>query len=148
MTTQNTNKTYFFDNKEEYLTFKKQWSDAVNSDKAKKQEYTDYNGRKQKKPGWIRAEHHIVYNILRDKPVGHGFTPITSEKKLANGMVPNQSFLYAKRNFEFYKSLIEKKLKDSRLSEWEERNLREFMAPFGGHLPLKKIAEFHTEEHR
>lgn len=79
----------FFINKEHYLTFKKIWSRAVNSPRAKSYlipclPFPNYSWSKTKDHnfdnyafvrynGWIRPEHMILYNLLRDKPVDRGF---------------------------------------------------------------------------
>lgn len=44
----------------------------------------------------ITAEDMVLYNILRNKPIDHGFTPITNKTKLFNGMQPRLGFTQAK----------------------------------------------------
>lgn len=39
-----------------------------------------------RKPGWLQAEHHILYNIIRGVPIERGFTPGIPGKRWA----PNQ----------------------------------------------------------
>ncbi len=100
----------FFTTKEQYLEFKASWSKAVNSEDAKSKlqpcdEYkydipkgTILEGWKQvreggsmwiskgtgryKESGWMEGEHHMMYNILRDKPLHTGFSPLVSKRKL------------------------------------------------------------------
>lgn len=79
--------THFFENRTQYLRFKIAWSEAVNSPRAKSSlepcdEWIGGSyGRVSKgtgvfrKTGWINAEHHILYNIIRGKPLECGFTP-------------------------------------------------------------------------
>lgn len=43
------------------------------------------------------AADHLIYNLLRQKPAGNGFTPITNKVKLANGQTPNQALALAQR---------------------------------------------------
>lgn len=35
-----------------------------------------------KKTGWIHGSHHMLYNIIRNKPLHTGFTELTSKRKL------------------------------------------------------------------
>jgi len=102
--------TKFFTSKEQYLRFRSAWANAVTSPKAKHtfEPYDEYrydipkgtiiegwkpygtNGYahvskgtgKYRKSGWIKAEHTILYNILRGKPLHTGFTPIRNPNKL------------------------------------------------------------------
>ena len=94
--------------KEEYLQFKSAWSKAVNSVHAKptfepcdEWRYDIPKGTLEedwipsgnyahvrkgtgcyKKSGWMEPEHHMLYNILRGKPLHTGFTALTSKRKL------------------------------------------------------------------
>ena len=63
--------TTYFQTKEQYLTFRNNWANAVNSKKE------------------LTAAHHILYNILRGRSHDMGFTPITNGNKLRNGMLFN-----------------------------------------------------------
>lgn len=100
--------SHYIATKEEYLRIKQAWSKAVNSDKAKDvlvpcdeyrydvapgsyqekwkkiNEYTwkSANTGHMRVSGWITAEHHLLYNILRGKPLHTGFNPIKNPNKL------------------------------------------------------------------
>ena len=77
-------KNYFsFQSKEQYKAIRKAWANAVNSKKAKStlkpctawlSEGEEYSTGTMRVPGWIEAYHAILYNIVRGKPLNHGFT--------------------------------------------------------------------------
>lgn len=138
MTDTNENTEHFFDTKEDYLKFKKQWASAVNDPKAKKELIRGSYGAYQKK-GWIKPVHHIIYNIVRNKPLDYGFTPITSEKKLqSNNMNPNEAF---DRAYYMFKSF-----QKSSKNYWP---YNEVMEPLGDVLPFSKIKSWKEEvKHR
>ena len=73
--------TTLFKNKEHYLAFRAEWASAVNSPKAKSTLKSDAwsTWRVQ---GWVHAEHSILFNILTNRHIAAGFTPITKLKKL------------------------------------------------------------------
>ena len=62
--------TTFFETKEQFLTFRKAWAAASQA-------------------GTLQREHHLLYNIIRSKPITNGFTPITNTNKLQNGAYIN-----------------------------------------------------------
>ena len=150
MTTDNTNKTYFFNSKEEYLAFKAQWAAAVNSSKAKPSLEQGYSGGTYIKPGWITSVHHMIYNIVRDKPADFGFTKITNKNKLEKSkMKPDHGFLVAEASFERLQRTAKKLLTDDRMSSWDKERLQDVMKPFGGLLSLEKFANYTPKrEHR
>lgn len=47
------------------------------------QGYVSKNTGVYRKPGWIQAEHHILYNIIRGVPIERGFTPGIKGKRWA-----------------------------------------------------------------
>ena len=65
-----------FINKEHYLAFRKAWSNAVNSEKAKKKlvdaESWEGHAIRVTEDGWIDGAHHILYNILRRRDYDRG----------------------------------------------------------------------------
>ena len=65
----------FIINKEEYLSATAAWNKIANRN----------------------ATDHIFYNALRGHDLKRGFSPIQSENKIANGMVPWHAFEDAKR---------------------------------------------------
>ena len=102
-------KQQFFNTQEEYLNFRNAWSQTVNSKEAKPTYEPCYEYRydvpkgsldenwvqqssycwrskektgSNKRPGCMEASHHMLYNILRNKPIHNGFTPITNKNKL------------------------------------------------------------------
>ena len=89
-----------FENKEHYLNFRKAWAAAVTSPLAKPtyktQTFKHWKTGSlttvvSKEHGWITLTHHMLYNILRNKPITMGFTAVTNKNKLAAGMDPNYS---------------------------------------------------------
>lgn len=95
-----------FKSKEQYLAFRAAWASSVNNAKAKPtlkttNEWITATDELSadigviRVPGNIKAEHHILYNILRGKPYDLGFTPITNYNKLANGAYINQGLFTA-----------------------------------------------------
>ena len=83
-----------FETKEHYLAFRKAWSNAVNSEKAKKKvvEEKSWDSRtmiRVTQKGWLTSTHMMVYNMLRGRAYDRGFTMITNRNKLMNGTSPN-----------------------------------------------------------
>ena len=78
MTTNQTEniKETLFDDKEQYLRFKKLWASAVQ---------TKYLG----------AQHHMLYNIVRGHDTSRGFTFVTKTTKLNNGFRINHGEYFA-----------------------------------------------------
>ena len=85
-----------FETKEQYLAFRAAFAAAQNDKRAKHyfvEELTqcwDHETKKwgkmpikTRRDGWLQAEHFIILNAIRDKPLDRGFTPITSKNKLA-----------------------------------------------------------------
>jgi hypothetical protein len=92
MTTSNTQ----FVSKEHYLAFRKKWSNAVNSEKAKPHDevrvYTYKGSREEytaRVDGWLTSAHHVLYNILRNRPFHKGFTMINKPSKIMGGHMPH-----------------------------------------------------------
>ena len=109
MTTSNSQ----FVSKEHYLAFRKAWSNAVNSDKAK----TRYEERtrsycntrevyKFRIEGWITGAHHVLYNILRNRPFHKGFTMINKPSKIAGGHMPHLGLYQAVGQLKYVLKLI------------------------------------------
>lgn len=137
-----TNKEHFFETKEDYLKFKKQWASAVNDPKAKKElirEKTSWGTTHvYQKKGWLQAVHHIIYNIVRDKPLNHGFTPITNKDKIrSNSNNPDFKFDHAKYEFEYF----QKSASNSRIYEY-------VMAPFADTISASKLMKWTEKVHR
>ena len=172
--------------KEEFKKIKQAWSRAVNAPEAKAEyikcdEYRydipkgtfiegweqfgssgSYHVRKgtglYKKSGWMTADHGMVYNILRDKPIHTGFAPVTCKRKIsiyesqwhnfydtvrvirnrvriAKALVKDDNInnFYAKENgfLDKLKTLTgSKKKKEGTLQDWQRRNHTENMQKF------------------
>jgi len=110
----------FITSKEQFQKIKQAWSIAVNSPKTKKtleacdeykydvigtipegwepvqpgsHAYISKGTGRYRQPGWVQAEHHLLYNILRDKPLHTGFSPIKNPNKL-NPYISNMHNFY------------------------------------------------------
>jgi len=85
-----------FETKEQFFAMKAQWAASSKSPKCKStlepcDEWieTHANGHghmsvgtgKIRRPGWMNAECHILYNIIRNKPSDNGFTTIRNPNK-------------------------------------------------------------------
>jgi len=82
-----------FETKEQFFAMKAQWAASSKSPKCKStltpcDEWTNSDNRvsvgtgRTRHPGWMNAECHILYNLLRNKPSDHGFTPSTNPNKI------------------------------------------------------------------
>lgn len=86
-----------FENKEQFFAMKAQWAASSKSPKCKSTlepcdewvetqpggyRHMSKGTGKIRRPGWMNAECHIVYNLLRNKPSDRGFTPSTNPNKI------------------------------------------------------------------
>lgn len=95
-----------FETKQQYLAFRAAFAAAQNDKRAKPTlvdlPCSTYNWRtrethswmgKQKIKGWLQAEHFILLNAARGKPLNRGFTPATTDRKVASyGNEPAKMF--------------------------------------------------------
>jgi hypothetical protein len=172
----------FFETKEQYLAFRAAWKAAVNDDRAKPF-FTEGATRapgyqasiimaRTKHNGWIQAEHHILFNLVRGKEPTYGFTPVTNPSKLAGGTTPwlgyNQALLrlrYLYRNTkrvadETYDSYIERSAgwlfrgKDeeykresyARFIEMNMKDVNKFLEPFNGTFTVDDLLKLELPE--
>ena len=78
----------FFKNEEGYEKLQQRWSELVNNPETNKQ---------------LKAEHHLLYAVLRGKDWRKGFTEATNQRKLDNGYRPDYAIreaLYRFRNYD------------------------------------------------
>lgn len=165
MTTQQTIKFSSFETKEHYLTFRKAWASAVNDPRAKSHiepcdEYLDSRdelghwrkGRiskgtgKKRVRGWLTGAHHILFNLLLDRPIETGFTPVTSKTKLEGGMYFNFGLYFAVHELKWF---IDFDVKRSRREldrffkeenrQWAMQSVEKFLAPFNGTVTVDMI---------
>jgi len=141
--------TTLFETKKQYFYFRKTWADAVNSPRAKTTK-TNY--------GWLRAEHMILYNILRQRAFDKGFSPITNTNKLENGAYINYGLYNAWNTLSSHigraKKIVEAdkkggflKLKRSTtVSEWDTKYVKDFLEPFAGTVTVKMLAKVELPE--
>jgi len=109
-------KALFFTDKQQYLNFKKAWSQAVNSSKTKStyktidvliwdntKGYVNHpNHTTIRIKGWITPAHHLLYNILRECDYSKGFVSITNKTKLENGRYPEHALRRARYDIRYY----------------------------------------------
>lgn len=90
-----------FETKQQYLSFRSAFAAAQNDKRAKPYFTDDVKAGKIKHKGWLQAEHFILLNAIRRKPLHRGFTSITNENKIgSNWGDPDRAF------FEAHKRLI------------------------------------------
>lgn len=118
---------YFFTDKNDYINFLKAWKVATNM---------------PKKEIRLRAEHFMLYNIIRGKEFDNGFTIITNRNKLENGMKINEglfdSYFFLERVIKSAKADDKNALSRSH----HQAVVDQFLAPLGDGLTvddLKKI---------
>lgn len=86
----------YFKSKEQYFQFRTNFAAAANNTKSKStcdacdewlshEQDISYDTGMSRIQGWLHAEHFIFLNIIRGKPLHHGFTPVTNKNKLTNG---------------------------------------------------------------
>ena len=103
-----------FDTKEQYLTFRAAWAKAA-----------------QKKQ--LTAAHMVMYNLIRNKPIHKGFTPVTNTNKLLNGMAINHGLYEARWQLSRY---VDRAGEDKNyFTEWVDR----FLAPFEGTITREQL---------
>lgn len=143
-------KTLFFTDKEHYLNFRKAWATAVNSPKAKSHlepcnewiEPTGLSRRtgKQRVRGWIDRRHVILYNLLREKDMEHGFTLVSNRNKLDNGMEVNHSLYYG--TYELIAICEHAKcVGDAVVSPWRIKELAKLLEPFNGTITPEMLGK-------
>ena len=82
--------------KTRYKSFRRQWARAVNDPRAKSKivacdEYivnskgvgmwSKGTGR-CRKTGWIHPAHHVLFNLILERDLDTGFTPVTAKRKM------------------------------------------------------------------
>lgn len=145
--------------KEHYLAFHRAWADACHDDRAKKQikeakvkSWPDGSIyiRKYRTDSWLTASHMVLYNLLRDKPITDGFTPIHDVRRLAAGHHINLGFYQAAIGLWFVVENARRSLippaddaKDyvKRNHQHRKENVEKFLEPFGGTVTLEMLAK-------
>lgn len=56
----------------------------------------------------VSSAEHLFYNIIRGKPVTHGFTPVTNTNKLKHGMYPDHGYNQARNEFRWHIQYVNK----------------------------------------
>jgi len=157
---ENTREIFFNDSKEQFLHFKKVWSQAVNSEKAKKKVVertyaisgTEHSYTELEK-GWLTGTHHLIYTLMRGRDVYKSFTPTTSKNKLSNGAFINYGLYNARYNLGYMagraKQFITNVEKTNEGKSWfgrkrvifsDHSQLEKFLLPFEGTVtPLMLI---------
>jgi hypothetical protein len=66
--------------------------------------YTIFNYLKAKasnKKLGLSAAEHVLYNIVRGHPINRGFTPVSNQVKLSNGMHPELGLIEARASLKY-----------------------------------------------
>ena len=156
-----------FETKQQYLSFRAAFAAAQNDKRAKHYFTDDVKAGKIKHNGWLQAEHFILLNAIRRKPLNRGFTPITNENKIgSNWGDPCYGFNAAHKRLIYAHSLARSILSDQptsnisafmlrtlqrmtdseRAGELERKKQRELavidqiIGPFNGSLTIEQFA--------
>lgn len=124
--------------KEHYLAFRKAFAKAVNDERAKSQLKPGYDNTKYRVKGWLKAEHFILLNLLRDKPINRGFSMKTRKMALLNGHEPHLEF---KRAIEFLREICEPKIRDD---SWWGMRRDEFLEPLEGTVTVEMLNKLYV----
>lgn len=129
--------TKFFETKERHINFRKAFADMTIN-------------------GTLRAEHFLLFNIIRQYPATRGFSPVTRQIRLDNGHYPYNALYDAARQLTYIqrdakemlahgqKTLISKNIselnsKDKMLLKCQSTRLERFIKPFNGALTFEDI---------
>lgn len=143
--------------KEQYLNFKAAWKQATNSERVKhyfteEKRYVRTPGggltatyMKVRKSGWIRAEHHILYNLLRGKKPHTGFTLTTNDNKIRSGCILNGGYVDGMWRLRFHVNSAHKIFEHGPSQLWHDeqavRRVERFLEPFNGTISTEDLAQ-------
>jgi hypothetical protein len=150
---ENTREIFFNDSKEQYLHFKQIWSQAVNSDKAKKTvEFEPTFEYTYRKDGWLTSAHHLIYALIRGGDAYKAFTPVTKKSKLENGAYLNYGLHMARWYLSYFANRANQYVADveggkqklsifgkKRVIQKDHSQLEEFLLPFDGTITPQMI---------
>ena len=105
-----------------YLNFLKAWKKAAQRSAKKGDDW-----------GCLTGTHMFLYKVLRGHNVYDAFTPITRETKLRNGFYVYHGMYWA------YDNLTRIGRFAQRPSEWSDRYVNEFLAPFNGTIDKDRL---------
>ena len=151
-----------FTNKTHYQSFRQAWANAVNSVTNKSYtkscdeiitipntcgQYEISTGTgSEKVPAPITAEHMVLFNLLLDRPIHTGFTPITNKTKLANGAYINQGFYFAVSSLSTTIKIVKKLLNNegkqivNLARRYDIERIEKLISPFNGTVTLDMLA--------
>jgi len=147
--------TTLFETKEQYFYFRKMWADAVNSPKSKSTVIQGNYGA-YREAGWLKAEHMMLCNILRQRSFDRGFSPVTSKNKLENGAHINAGLYFACN--ELRDSVVRAKKimianesgglfkKKETPNEWDVKYVTKFLAPFNETVSVEMLSKVELPE--
>ncbi len=151
----------FFETKEQYLAFRAAFAAAQNNPRAKKGKPQPPHGIRDK--GWLSGAHFMLLNAVRGLPYDRGFTPITCQRKLDNGAIPDAAIASARRLLEGQIYMAKEYLNpkpaersnrwrfgigrtasqeeaDNRKMEYLLKDLKVFLAPFDDTFSINDLA--------
>lgn len=118
-------KTKIFTDKQHYLDFIATWKKVAN-----------------KKDGTLQAEHHILYNILREKSIYNGFTPITNVNKLTHGHYINHGLYFGYSQLQLIlNGAVKAHTDNANLNKWAKERIDQFIGVFEGTLTVEMLYE-------
>jgi hypothetical protein len=158
--------TNFFETIEQHAAYRAAWSAAVNDVRAKstlaKHDewiYNDVTKRgtvskdsgQHKVSGWIRPQHHLLFNIIKGRDLSTGFTPITNKNKIvSNHLDADFGINHAKRTLSGICITARNVLANretptnavmARIHERQELFLTEFLQPYAGTITIEMLAK-------
>lgn len=107
--------TTYFETKEQYIAFRTAWAKAA-QDKV------------------LTGAHHVLFNIVCNKPIERGFAPVTSTSKLQNGFRINHGLYFAADDLT---RVIKGASSDS---SWSKDRAEAFVKPFGDAFTIEMLA--------
>jgi len=151
-------KTLFFTDKQHYLNFRKAWTNAVNSPRAKShlEPWDEWHKTKPitrgtgkiRIQGWITGAHVILYNLLREKQSHDGFTPITNKHRLLNGAYLTHGLYFATYELNDYCGMAKAILSNNSPFYYPHANdsVEKFLEPFEGTVTPEMLSMITTEK--
>lgn len=140
-----------FKTKEHYFSFRDAWASAANNKKVKSQlepcdewirnpSSISYGTGRYRVPGWLQAEHYILYNILRGRSFDRGFTPITNAVKLQHGMYINHGLFNGMIRLAGKQATAKKIVNNEKIEENQAQRFADFIEPFNNTVTVDMFA--------
>lgn len=160
--------TSFFENVEQYAAFYNAWTHAVNDPRRKSKVVKHSETRMrwssihnvewtERVPGWITGVHHVLYNIIRNKPLEHGFILKTNNKDLQCGHHENHGFYQACNQLRilvgYCRKIVDEEIAGIKepdsskhvitLRQAHRQRVKTFLEPFKGTVTVQHLARLY-----